>query len=53
MVPSTAITMFCAVMPTFVSVSLEALSRVSFCAGAEGPDAESVIAGTPAATNGP
>ena len=52
-VPSTAITMFCTVVPTLVSVSLDTLSRVSFCAGTEGPAAETVTAGTPSPTNGP
>ena len=51
--PSTAISMFCAVVPTLVSVSTDTASSVSFCAGADGPAAETVMAGTPTATNGP
>ncbi len=35
--------MFCTVVPIFVSVSAETLSRVSFCALTDGPAAETVI----------
>jgi hypothetical protein len=41
------------VVPTLVSVSGETLSSVSSAAGTEGPAADTVMAGTPAATNGP
>ena len=53
LVPSTAMTMFCAVVPTLVRVSLDTVSMVSLRAVAEGPAADRVMAGTPLATNGP
>ena len=45
--------MFCAVVPTLVSVSFDTVSSVSLRAEADGPDADTVMAGTPLATNGP
>ena len=53
MVPSTAITMFCTLVPTRVSVSWDTVSSVSLWAGTDGPAADTVTAGTPAATKGP
>ena len=51
-VSSSAMIIAWTVLPTLVSVSVETLSRVSFCGGAVSPAADTVMPGTPRATKG-